>query len=210
MYFNEDRKEKYLWGSFRLLIFLIFCYTSFPISYLFAFCYIGFFGSLINTKIIGLLGSIISISFIIVYCTLWFGSDIKLLIYALKTFLGDFITKKITISEFCIIFGLISILNGLKFINGTLSIDYSNISIFLKMFIIHIICEYGDNNLERYIFFRHRYSYDLLNMLLYWSISEKEILMTDIIISFFYRFFNFCLCSAIIHFHSGVINDHKN
>ena len=65
-----------------------------------------------------------------------------------------------------------------------------------------VVCEVGDNNLERYIFFRHRYSFELCALLLLFGLPggttarELAVLQVDMVTCLFYRIGNLAIIFA--------------
>jgi hypothetical protein len=214
-----DRFQKYAYGVLRLLlIFSILSYTSFPsystspnssllttspsLPFLprwIGCVYLGSIGAPINTNLYNVPVHLLLLLVGGVYCLydLYVYQDYILLIYLFKTFTGDYLTGKLdTIEWKTVLFFLYGFLLPLFFFyDPSFSQNaLSYLKIFLLLFLIQFICEYGDNYYEHYLFFRHRYSYELLNLLAVLLIPlapyELTIIQFDILICLFYRISN--------------------
>ena len=89
--------------------------------------------------------------------------DSTILLCLAKTFIGDTIAGKIDTSEWksAVFFTFCSIL--LCFILE-INIFLNILPLFIIMSLIQLITELGDNYLESYLFFRHRYSFELMTL----------------------------------------------
>lgn len=72
--------------------------------------------------------------------------------------------------------------------------------LYLILSAIQFICEYGDNHYEYLLFFRHRYSFELLSLLMLvifnFKSFELEVIQIDLIACLAYRMCN-CLIETI-------------
>lgn len=82
--------------------------------------------------------------------------------------------------------------------------------ILLSLFVVQLVCEYGDNKLESWSFFRYRYSFEVFNIILLTCFAfepyELDVIRYDLVICLFYRLSNF----VIICFHSEHLNNLAN
>ena len=152
-------------------------------------------------------------------CCFWDANyDVSILIYLLKTFGGDFFAGKLDTLEWqlVLIFSFVVFPTLLFFIRGDVfglegSLSYSAFAkysrITLVLFVVQLICEYADAHFENLsVFIRHRYSFEVLNLLLLVSLSqfgeglgrhELLIVQIDLVICFFYRLSNFLIILAV-------------
>jgi hypothetical protein len=212
-----DRFQKYAYGVLRLsLIFAILTYTIFPSSsstssllatssylpYLprwIGCVYLGAIGAPINTNLYNLPLHLLLLLLGGLYCLydLFVYQDYILLIYLFKTFTGDYLTGKLDTIEWKVVLLFLYgfLLPLFLFYDPSFSHNaLSYLKIFLLLFLIQFICEYGDNYYEHYLFFRHRYSYELFNLLTVLLVPlapyELTIIQFDILICLFYRISN--------------------
>ena len=115
----------------------------------------------------------------------------------MKTFSGDFFAGKLDTKEWkLVLFFTFGVLLPFLFIYETdfqyLCLKYCKI--FIILFVIQLICECGDNYLESWTFFRHRYSYEILNMICVLFIPfedyEFRVIQFDMLICLCYRLSN--------------------
>lgn len=216
MYFTSDRFWKYGGGIFRLLgllliaVFLTPSYQQIASSSLEEYwksgrflghVYVGSIGAVVNVKVFSFPMNMALLLGGAVFC-LWdvLRYDYATLIYLTKTFGGDYFASKLDTTEWKL---------ALFFAFGvTLPVawllDTSDISslqqyarIFIILFIVQLICEYGDNHFEQFVFFRHRYSFEIFNLLLLFGVQlsphELLVLHVDLLACLFYRISNFII-----------------
>ena len=201
--FSSDRGQKYGWGALRLVSLTVACLCHFdPTLKLvgistrwISFVLLGGIGAIVNVKITHptynmmlLLICGVAIAFDLRY-------DATMAIYLFKTLGGDFIAGKLDTAEWQIsgIFSMtVAVLCAIS--SHTVVNDYGRI--FSLLFVMQVFCEYGDNHFERYKFFRHRYSFELIHTLILFNLpkiteSELRVLLMDLIACSAYRTFNY-------------------
>jgi len=130
-------------------------------------------------------------------------ADYALVVYLLKTFSGDFIAGKLDTVEWKLVLAFTFALAAAA-AYGYLGIEnwqhamqeYTRIG--LLLFAIQVFCEYGDAHFEKYVFFRHRYSFEAANLAVLLLIpnlraTELRVLQFDLFICWCYRFGNFLI-----------------
>jgi hypothetical protein len=128
-----------------------------------------------------------------------------------KTFIGDIIAGKIDSIEWKILVLSVFISSVICFINVILNqnylfvsyeylqlfVSYEYLQLFFVMTIIQLISELGDNYLEHYVFFRHRYSFEIMTIIALYMFNLNElaklIIYCDLIMCFCYRLSNFLI-----------------
>lgn len=69
--------------------------------------------------------------------------------------------------------------------------------IFLVLAAVQFVCEFGDARMDQFVFFRHRYSYELLTaaviVLLPLAAHERRVVDVDLVCCLSYRAFNYAL-----------------
>lgn len=208
---KKDRLIKYGLGSIRLFIHIslmiyldkdlkIFTLTENHRYLFYILC--ANFGAIVNVEI---LNPIKEIMYLILLLTIGFfdlSFDFTILLYTSKTFIPDFFASKLDrgIWIFLLIISSSSFLIFNFFFNDENSI-FRLINIWTIMAFTQLFCELGDKYLESYSFFRHRYSFEI-SMLLVWFFclpmsefgeEERRFFYFDCIASLSYRFSGFIL-----------------
>lgn len=166
---------------------------------------IGSIGAMINVNITNsFFANLALLGFLGCVCFWDIQFDYAVLIYLMKTMGGDFIAGKLDTTEWkLVLFFVFIVLAPLSYFmhvshSENLQVFLSYSRIFSILFIEQIICEYGDAHLEDWIFFRHRFSFEVANLgilLLLPEMKDHErlVLNVDLVTCFFYRFTNFLL-----------------
>lgn len=161
--------------------------------------YLGSIGAPINIKIYNFSLNLLLLVIGGVYCLYdsYIYRDYIILIYLLKTFTGDYLAGKLDTVEWkLVLFFIYGLVLPLHLYSDSQFPQnfHSYLPIFLYLFIIQFICEYGDNYYESWTFFRHRYSYEILNLLLVLLVPlteyELSIVQYDMLICLWYRISN--------------------
>ncbi len=248
--FVPDRAVKYGYGTLRLLLIVVISFlVGFPderptdvacsnhglvvdSSNLFHYIhslrwighvYIGIIGAVVNVKLLGvhwnlaLLGGAALLIFTDLY-----HNDFAYVVYILKTFCGDYLAGKLDTFEWklTLTFGLLLPVVVSFWAETTHQVEaYSRI--LLLLFLIQLICEYGDNHWEHLKFFRYRYSFEVLTVLVLvglayaptWSAflptgtsltvsaltpKELDVIRFDLVICLFYRISNFVILMVVM------------
>lgn len=131
--------------------------------------------------------------------------DSSILVYWLKTIMGDLVAGKLDSFEFQLGAGLVlfvvtpSIALIAEYPIAAVATKYGRV--FVLLFIIQFVCEYGDAHFEQWKFFRHRYSFEALSLalLLLFELANYElaIIRYDLCACLFYRVFGFVVAAAI-------------
>lgn len=212
-HFTVDRFNKYGYGLVRLLLvtFLSFYSLSFPhvqhfVRYLMGIrwlghAYIGTIGAIVNVDVVSFNVNLILLIGAGIICILDLQYDYSILIYLAKTFGGDFLAGKLDSTEWKLVlifvFGIFCPLSF--YLQGFDDIEFwfRYLRVFIVLFVIQLFCEYGDNHWEHLAFFRYRYSFEVLNLvlLLCGQLEEFEldVVRYDLFICFFYRLSNFVI-----------------
>jgi hypothetical protein len=127
-----------------------------------------------------------------------------MLIYLVKTFGGDYFAGKLDTKEWKLVllfvFGFLS--PAVYFLNSdSYGLVSKHARITFVLFVIQLFCEFGDNRLEHWTFFRHRYSYEVANLLVLFALPnpqphETAVIQLDLFICLFYRISNFVIILA--------------
>ena len=226
-YFSSDRAMKYGWGIPRLAVLIFIAFEVAPrlsagvtsegadglglLAYLqsgrwLAHAYIGSIGAAVNVQVLGLAGNI-GMLLIAAALILWdLRIDYAILIYMAKTFSGDFIAGKLDTTEWKLVLLFTCAVGAAAWFfeaQHAPSAYAPYARILPTLAIIQLICEMGDNYLEHWKFFRHRYSFEIFNaaVLFGFSLSPVEFapIQHDLVICWFYRLSN----GAIILAKSG-------
>lgn len=223
-YFTNDRLLKYGYGSIRLFLLTAIAFTcsfqpNFDITdkaindYLrsirwIGHAYIGSIGAFVNVQQGSLFTNMVLLA-AAAAVIFWdiFTFDYSIIIYLIKTFGGDFFAGKLDTFEwrlvltfvFAILLPLFLFLERESFGKGN---KYSRILPYL--FVIQLICEYGDAHYEKLVIFRHRYAFELLTLSLLLGLPmlttwEIDVVRIDLFVCLFYRLSNL----AIIAFRSS-------
>jgi len=203
-YFDYDRFIKYGFGLVRmgLMLFFIKINSNFiSLERLLVYIYLGFIGAIVNVKIFNFNINMMLLTIGGVFCInhIYMIDSIILLCLA-KTFVGDIIAGKIDTIEWksAVLFTLISLIIHFTInFQHHLFFSYECFNIFITISLIQLITELGDNYLEHYIFFRHRYSFELMTLVALYMFDLNEfaklIIFYDLIMCFCYRLSNFLM-----------------
>ena len=142
--------------------------------------------------------------------------DRTILVFALKTALGDFLAGKIDSPLYSILFGIciLGLFPAIFLTMLALNPEYQMTSIWIPyhrvfpaLFLIQFTSELGDRKLERFVFFRHRYCFELLTLSLCLALSlgpyspmshlEFRAIATDLVSCVFYRATNALIILAV-------------
>jgi hypothetical protein len=162
-----------------------------------SFILLGGIGAIVNVKIISPLWNM----FLLLVCGLAIGCDLQydatMAVYLFKTLGGDFIAGKLDTLEWKLsgIFAFICAASCALYSRTAIS-EYGRV--FPILFLMQVICEYGDNHYEHLTFFRHRYSFEVIHTLLLFTLpsitkSEIKVILLDLIACSGYRFFNYLI-----------------
>jgi hypothetical protein len=173
--------------------------------------YIGVIGALINTSTLPfranvalLLGGLAAV----VSDVWWF--DLTLGCYLLKTTVGDTLAGKVDSAEWRL--GLAGVVGGVAAAaawgwsssevgvgDGVPVADAVTAygRIFVVLAAVQFVCEYGDGHLEHLVFFRHRYSFELLTAAVLLVVpltrEERRVVEFDLVICLCYRLANYVI-----------------
>jgi len=202
-------------GDFSVLEKRLFVLVHYVTSTRFlGHAYIGSIGALVNVKHAAglstsacfalLLGAALFILRDVFYLGTSNEFDYTLVIYICKTFSGDFLAGKLDILEwkiallftFAFLLPISVLFEFQKHKEMNQVTRYSRI--FVWLFVIQLICEYGDAHFEQFTLFRHRYSFEILTfLLLLWlphlEDFELRVVQFDLVICSFYRISNFVI-----------------
>ena len=237
-YFNTDRLKKYYYGTIRLFIVVLISFSISssnsllpiisPINFIMAnissyyksfrwifHIYIGSIGAYVNVKISNLYINTFLLLLAGIFCIYdVIKFDYSILIYLMKTFGGDYFAGKLDTTEWKLVlffvFGLLLPII-LIFEQNIKTYLTEYFRIFICLFIIQLICEYGDAHFEQYSFFRYRYSFEVLTLCLIFLLPniqnyELDIIRYDLVTCLFYRISNF----IIILFSSNLLSNYFN
>eukprot|EP01129_Flabellula_baltica_P001100 TRINITY_DN11011_c0_g1_i1.p1 TRINITY_DN11011_c0_g1~~TRINITY_DN11011_c0_g1_i1.p1 ORF type:complete len:231 (-),score=-8.48 TRINITY_DN11011_c0_g1_i1:472-1164(-) len=209
--FSNDRKWKYGFGTCRLVIITILIVYLHINTYqrithynyidvYFYYILFGIIGAIINVEIFKqnynflllTIGTIITLFQIL-------NKGSVVMVYFSKTVLGDLIAGKLDTMEWYV-FAVLVLLGVLIciFILDTYSIYLTYIRIFLFLFLIQLICEWGDNYWEKFNFFRYRYSFEFFTIGLLLCLpnitpDELYVIVLDLVACCSYRGSNFII-----------------
>jgi hypothetical protein len=223
-YFSSDRAAKYGWGLPRLVLVCLIAFELAPrassaispasqaalglLPYLrsgrwIGHLYIGSIGAAVNVQIRSFtfnLCMLIGAAALIVFDL---RLDYAILIYMLKTFSGDFIAGKLDTLEWRLVLlftGLVAVAAWqLEAANAPVAFQpYTRILPVLAT--VQLICELGDAHLEHWLFFRHRYSFEVLSLLVLFGLQltsqELPPVQHDLVICLGYRAANLAIILA--------------
>ena len=215
--FSSDRRDKYGWGALRLALFTAFCFWHsstaqrlfFELSPLraAAHAYIGAGGALVNVGVLPLeanVGILVLAGVFMLLDLHHFGlanGDFAIAVYLAKTMGGDFFAGKLDTTEWRL---------ALAFAFGCLAPAalYLGASwlawarVFVSLFVVQLVCEYGDAHYEHLVFYRWRYSFELFTLLLLvlvptpWEAHELRTIQIDVWICLWYRIGNVAILEA--------------
>ena len=203
--FSTDRGNKYGWGSLRLVALTALCLHCFD-SHLvlvgtkyrwLSFVLLGGIGAVVNVNIISPTSNIL----LLVICGAAILFDLQfdatMAIYLSKTLCGDYIAGKLDTLEWKIS-GIFAVLvaTSCAILSKTVIKEYGRIT--LLLFVMQVFCEYGDNHFERFKFFRHRYSFELIHTLILFNLpeitkSELRVVLMDLVACSAYRSSNYTI-----------------
>jgi hypothetical protein len=220
--FNSDRRNKYGYGAFRMLLLALFAFSVHHLSpptalnqssflpalmeYFnsrrwFLHAYVGSIGAIVNVTILDLKFNLLLLSIagmLIAWDVMTF--DVSFAIILMKTFGGDFFAGKLDTVEWkLVLFFVFAVLFPfvLYIDSDATSMLYRMGRIFCVLFTIQFVCEYGDNHFEHWMFFRYRYSFEFFNLVLLLTMPltrlELFCIQFDLVICLFYRLSNFCV-----------------
>jgi hypothetical protein len=223
-FFTNDRLAKYGFGLFRLFVVVLYAFSSLLVTNteqreeapivtswtLYEYfrslrwlghAYIGSIGAFVNVEQGGLVLNLALLAGAAAACFVDSSYDYSILIYLLKTFGGDFIAGKLDTFEWKIVllftfFLFLPLLYALEPQSADFVHVYSRILPLL--FTIQLICEYADAHYEQYLLIRHRYSFEILNVVLIFTLSnlgnlhpmELRVVQVDLVVCLFYRLGN--------------------
>ncbi len=184
VYFDKELKLNILLESNRWLIYILFSIS----------------GGCFNVKILPKKLEIIVLFLVVLLAFYELTFDFTVLLYATKTFIPDFFASKLDrkIWKFLLILSIVGIIGYCFLIhNGVL--EMLNFWIFLAL--SQLFCELGDQYSEDMIFFRHRYSFELASLLVWYYVlpigprptEERKLFYFDLIASLSYRITGFVL-----------------
>lgn len=145
------------------------------------------------------------------------GCGLPTLVYSLKTAAGDLLAGKLDCREFQVAFALVIALlipalnlaqaalgigadGPLALLLTTPAADGGFARILGLLFVIQLACEWGDANLERLTFFRHRYSFELATaaLLAFGQLYPQELaaVQIDLVACVFYRAAGFLVAAG--------------
>jgi hypothetical protein len=186
MYFDKDLNLNILLENHRYLFYIL----------------VASYGACVNVEIIN---PKLEIFLLILAAGMGFNDlryDFTVLLYMTKTLIPDFFANKLDrgIWKFILISSISSVI-ACCYIFGSENSIFKLINIWIVLAITQLFCELGDEHLESYAFFRHRYSFEF-SMFLVWMFflpmskfgdEERRFFYFDIIASLSYRFFGFIL-----------------
>lgn len=169
--------------------------------------YIGSIGALVNVEALPFTANVLLLLLAGAFCLI----DVQLfdyssVVYLVKTFGGDFFAGKLDTAEWkLVLFGVFGILLPYSLMSELDPTDtvlaYRHILPLLMA--VQFVCEYGDNHLEHWRFFRYRYSFELFTalilILLPLTAAELDVVLFDLVICTAYRLSNFLiqLCCGV-------------
>jgi len=221
-YFSSDRAAKYGWGLPRLALVCLIAFELAPrassavssasqaaalglLPYLrsgrwIGHLYIGSIGAAVNVQIRSVAFNLCMLGGAAALILYDMRLDYAILIYMLKTFSGDFIAGKLDTLEWRLVLlftGIVAVAAWhLEAANAPLAFQpYTRILPALAT--VQLICELGDAHLEHWSFFRHRYSFEMLSLLVLFGLhlTPEEFLpiQHDLVICLGYRASNLAI-----------------
>jgi hypothetical protein len=194
----------------RLLALLVYFILSFPLNFKnlstqqnwrpFVYAFFGSGGAIVNTRVLSQSKNLLLLSIASVLAIYDLRLDPSAFIFISTTLAGDFFAKKLDTFE-CRVAGIITLIivyfyffisniNILNFIA-----NYG--TIWAALFLVQCIAEYGDNHLERLVFFRHRYAFEFGIILILISLNlsylDAQFIGLDLLSCLFYRISNFLI-----------------
>lgn len=160
------------------------------------------YGACLNVEILNPITEIIWLLILVIIGIYDISIDHTLLLYLTKTFVPDYFASKLDrgIWKFLLILSISMVIIFNKYSNDENTI-FRLISIWTILALTQLFCELGDNYLENYLFFRHRYSFEISMILVWifclpmskWELEERKLFYFDIIASLSYRINGFLL-----------------
>jgi hypothetical protein len=229
MYFNTDRAIKYSWGLVRLGFVGLFAFEVIPLLMVDApavttlrlgfylssgrwltHAYIGSIGAAVNVQINSFSKNIQMLGLAALLVAWDMRLDYSVVVYLIKTFGADFLAGKLDTAEWrlVLLFTFFVAAPLVWFVEGSaVYLTCSGYSRVLPLlFMIQLVCELGDNHLEHYKFFRHRYSFEVLTIGLLFGLvvfpsqplmpDEARVIQHDLVVCLFYRISNASLILA--------------
>ena len=218
-FFSSDRAQKYGWGLLRLAALTLAAFTLAPglsrgvapeqaaslglQPYLasrrwVAHAYLGVIGAVVNVRVRGFATNLALLLGAGALCVDDARHDYTILVYLAKTFGGDFVAGKLDTREWRLVllfvFGLFGPALAMRERDAWgAAAPYARI--FPLLLAVQAVCELGDNYAEQYVFFRHRYSFELASALLLFALgcapAELAVVQHDLVICLAYRAGNF-------------------
>jgi hypothetical protein len=193
-----------------------FLHSHMDLSHLFSYgsgyrwvghIFIGSIGALVNVEALPFATNILLLVMAGAFCLADVHKyDYSSIVYLVKTFGGDFFAGKLDTAEWK--FVLLAVF-GLLLPYSLLALPDSTGAVFVYrrilplLFVVQFVCEYGDNYLEHWKFFRYRYSFELFTALvlifLPMTRMEIDVVLFDLVICTSYRLSNF-----VIQVYSGL------
>jgi hypothetical protein len=226
-FFSSDRAVKYGWGVPRLALLTLAAFQLAPrlsasaassapslslAPYLasrrwLTHAYLGSIGAAVNVRVHSFAVNLALLLLAGAACVYDVRYDYSILVYLAKTFSGDFVAGKLDTSEWRLVllfvFGLFA--PALWLLERDARGAYAPYArVFPALALVQAVCELGDNYLERFVFFRHRYAFEAASaalLLLTSRPAEITVIQHDLVVCLFYRISNF----VIILERSGVL-----
>jgi hypothetical protein len=226
-YFSSDRARKYGWGLPRLALLTVAAFQLAPFAssavppaaaaplallpYLrsgrwVAHAYLGSVGAAVNVRVHPFAVNLALLLAGAALCVWDARVDNTIFVYLFKTFGGDFVAGKLDTPEWrlVLLFALLGPALALR-TSGAAEAFAPYARILPLLLLVQAACELGDNHLERYVVFRHRYAFEAATAALLFcaapTASELRVLQHDLVVCLFYRAANF----GIILQHSGAL-----
>ena len=188
MYFTMDRFTKYALGSIRLLLVAVACAwwanICTPYTYFLVFPLLGMYGAASNTNTICTQTQILLLFPAVSVCWLLIPDTHVVIAWIFKTMAGDLIASKLDTLFWKLVLAVVTIFT---FVTG----------LYIHAFVLFLVCiqalnELGDQYLEQWTFFRHRYAYEVSCLVLFatwsrWTQFEQSILVADVLSCLGYR-----------------------
>lgn len=195
--FGADRAIKYGFGAARLIFLTWLCVkltSSFDLlagRWLIP-VFAGAIGAIVNVEILSPKFNLVM--FAACAASIIFDvrvNDASLAIYLSKTMAGDFFAGKLDTTEWRIagIFGVALVSYAMFSLEET-STEFGRIWVLL--FVGQVFCEYGDAHFEDWLFFRHRYSFEIVSALTLIAVPsmtsmERRVVLMDMVACSAYR-----------------------
>jgi len=218
-FFSNDRARKYGWGLVRLAALTAASFALAPElstgvppeqaaalglgPYLasrrwLTHLYLGIIGAIVNVRVRGFGTNLALLLVAGAACVADARHDYAILVYLAKTFGGDFVAGKLDTREWRLVllfvFGLFGPALWLRERDAWgAAAPYARI--FPLLLAAQAACELGDNYLEHYKFFRHRYSFEASAAAMLFALhptpAELAVVQHDLVVCLGYRIGNF-------------------